>query len=103
MKQTVSLYEFTNAFHGTQYENNFTYEGLKALYTYLDELEEETGEELELDIVALCCEYTEYESLEDFRERYSSDYETMEDIENETTVIYIDAPESNGRFIAQDY
>ena len=102
MKQTVSLYEFTNAFHGTQYENNFTYEGLKALYTYLDELEEETGEELELDIVALCCDFTEYESLEEFRENYSSDYETMEDIENETTVIYIDAPESNGRFIAQD-
>ena len=103
MKQTVSLYEFTNAFHGTQYENNFTYEGLKALYTYLDELEEETGEELELDIVALCCEYTEYESLEEFRESYSSDYETMEDIENETTVIYIDEPKSNGRFIAQDF
>ena len=103
MKQTVSLYEFTNAFHGTQYENNFTYEGLKALYTYLDELEEKTGEELELDIVALCCDFTEYESLEEFRENYSSDYETMEDIENETTVIYIDAPESNGRFIAQDY
>ena len=102
MKQTVSLYEFINAFHGTQYENNFTYEGLKALYTYLDELEEETGEELELDIVALCCDFSEYESLEEFRENYSSDYETMEDIENETTVIYIDAPESNGRFIAQD-
>ena len=102
MKQTVSLYEFTNAFHGTQYENNFTYEGLKALYTYLDELEEETGEELELDIVALCCDFSEYESLEEFRENYSSDYETMQDIEAETTVIYIDEPESNGRFIAQD-
>ena len=103
MKQTVSLYEFTNAFHGTQYENNFTYEGLKALYTYLDELEEETGEELELDIVALCCDFSEYESLEEFRENYSSDYETMGDIENETTVIYIDEPKSNGRFIAQDF
>ena len=103
MKQTVNLYSFADAFHGTQYENNFTYEGLKALYTYLDELEEETGEELELDIVALCCEYTEYESLEEFRESYSSDYETMEDIENETTVIYIDEPKSNGRFIAQDF
>ena len=103
MKQTVSLYEFINAFHGTQYENNFTYEGLKALYTYLDELEEETGEELELDIVALCCDFSEYESLEEFRENYSSDYETMEDIENKTTVVYVDAPESNGRFIAQDF
>ena len=103
MKQTVSLYEFTNAFHGTQYENNFTYEGLKALYTYLDELEEKTGEELELDIVALCCDFSEYESLEEFRLNYDpADFVTMQDIEAETTVIYIDAPESNGRFIAQD-
>ena len=52
MKQSVSLCEFESAFRGSQYENNFSYEGLKALYTYLDELEEETGEELELDIVA---------------------------------------------------
>ena len=103
MKQTVSLCDFESAFRGSQYENNFSYDGLQALFNYLEEQEEETGEELELDIVALCCEYTEYESLEEFRESYSSDYETMEDIENETTVIYIDEPKSNGRFIAQDF
>lgn len=99
MKQSVSLCEFKSAFRGSQYENKFSYDGLQALFNYLEEYEEETGEELELDIVALCCDFSEYESLEEFRETYSSDYETMEDIENETTVIYI----GNGRFIAQGY
>ena len=36
----------------------FGYDALRIIFDYLEEYEENTGEELELDVVALCCEYT---------------------------------------------
>jgi hypothetical protein len=46
--------------------------------------------QIELDVIALCCDYAEYESLEEFQEDYGEDYESIEDIESATTVIPID-------------
>ena len=56
----------------------------------LEQLEDDIGEEIELDVIALCCEYAEYDSLAEFREDYGEDYNTMQDIEYHTTVIMID-------------
>ncbi len=98
MKQTINEYDFTEAFRKIR-PNNFSYVGLKALFDYLEEYEESTGEEVELDVIALCCEYSEYTDLEEFQKAYSSDYESIEDIERETTVIRID----DDSFIIQDF
>ena len=57
-----------------------------------------TGEEVELDVIALCCEYTEYENLEELQENYT-DIDSMEKLEDRTTVIKID----DDRFIIQDF
>jgi len=38
---------------------NFSYDGLGILFDYLEELESSCGEEWELDVVALCCDYSE--------------------------------------------
>jgi hypothetical protein len=65
MKQTINFSQFRDAFNGSQYQNNFSYDGKIALFDYLEELEEDTGEEIELDIIALCCDYTEYDSAFD--------------------------------------
>ncbi len=99
MKQTVSFFQFCDSFSDT-YKNNFSYEGKRALFDYLEQYEDETGEEIELDPVALCCEYSEYESLKDFQEQHSTEYESIEDIENNTQVIPIEGSE---RFIVQDF
>lgn len=61
IKQTINFSQFCDAFWDT-YKNNFTYEGKRALFDYLEEISEDTGEDIELDIVALCVEYTEYDS-----------------------------------------
>lgn len=60
MKQNVTFSDFCDSF-GDTYKNNFTYEGKKALYDYLLEYEDATGEEIELDPIALCCDYSEYD------------------------------------------
>jgi hypothetical protein len=51
---------------------------------------EDEGDQMELDVIAICCEYAEYDSLKEFQEDYSSEYESIDDIERETEVIRID-------------
>jgi hypothetical protein len=63
MKQSdLTFTEFTNAFTRMGREDQFSYDGLKALYEYLTEYEEQTGEEIELDVMALCCDYAEHDA-----------------------------------------
>ena len=97
MKKTVSLHEFRDDFHAIR-PNNFTYEGLEALYDFLEEMENDTGEELELDVIALCCDFSEYGSLDELKADYS-DYDTIEDFEERTFVI----PVSTGGYIIQAF
>ena len=87
-----------DAFQNMNREDNFTYTGLSALFDYLEECEDSTGEELELDVIALCCDFTEYEDLAEFQNNYGAEYETMDDID--TTVI--DVPGSDS-FIIQNF
>jgi len=44
----------------TSREGNFTLEGLRALFAYLEQAEEDNGREFELDPIALCCQFAEY-------------------------------------------
>ena len=104
MKQTINEYQFKDAFQECR-PNNFSYEGLTALYEYLEEYEEDTGQEMELDVIGLCCDFTEYDSLEEFQQEYYEDepkdsYKTIDEIENETIVIRIEGTEG---FIIQDF
>jgi len=89
MIQTINEYQFADAFKSIR-PDNFSYSGLKALYDYLEDYEDDTGGQIELDVIGLCCEYVEYEDLETFQEEYSREYESIEDIEQATTVIMID-------------
>jgi len=58
MKQTINFNQFYDAFQAIR-PDNFSYEGLKVLFDYFEQLEEETGIEYDLDVIAICCEYSE--------------------------------------------
>lgn len=90
MYQSITKSDFTSAFHRMNRGEQFSYKGLIALYDYLEQYEEDTGEQIELDVIAICCEYAEYESLEEFQEDYGDDYQSIDEIEQVTTVIPID-------------
>lgn len=62
MNERVSFCDFTDRFRSHDRQDQFTYDGKRALFDYLEEYEESCGEEIELDVIALCCEFTEYES-----------------------------------------
>jgi hypothetical protein len=73
MKTTVSSYDFQEAFERLR-PNNFSIEGLNVLFDYLEELDPD----MELDVIALCCDYCE-DTLEDIIHSYSIDVEDMDD------------------------
>ena len=103
MKDTINKDQFRNWFRSSeQYRRTFSYEGLSALFDYLEEMEESTGEELEFDPVALCCEYEEYDTFEEFQEEYNGEvlYPTLDDLEDYTTVIRVG---HTGSFIIQQF
>jgi predicted ArsR family transcriptional regulator len=85
MKTTVSKYDFERAFVTAGRKDQFSYEGLAVLFDYLEELEASTGEELELDVIALCCDYYE-SSTEEIIENYRIDVEGLDDDEQVDTV-----------------
>jgi hypothetical protein len=59
MKTTVSVYDFRDAFQSMGRGSHFSYQGLRILFDWLEELEASGGDELELDVVALCCDFAE--------------------------------------------
>lgn len=100
MKRTIDEYDFVKAFDDYGRGNNFSRLGRFALYDYLTEYEEETGVEIELDVIVLCCGFTEYENLQHFRANYGNDYRNMDDVMDRTHVI---THYDGERFIAQDF
>lgn len=93
----------------------WTYHGARALVEHLEELEEETGEPIELDVVAIRCDYSEYSSavdaasvLSDWEYRpdeWGADYDqdeaeehALQYLQDRTTVILF-----NGGVIVQSF
>lgn len=99
MKYTISFYQFQDAWKAHNREDSFSTPGKQALFDYFEELTEELGETIELDIIAIDSEYAEYASLKELQESYP-DIESMDDLREHTLVI--DIPDTNG-FIIQQY
>ena len=63
MKQTITENQFMDAFRDCgRYggdNDNFSYEALQLLFENFQELEQETGEEMELDPISICCDFSE--------------------------------------------
>ena len=86
MKTTVSLYDFREAFRQYDRANSFSYDGYRVLFEYLEQLGDDIGEEIELDVIALCCEYDEG-TPEDIADAYSYDLEGDDDDEKRDNLI----------------
>ena len=87
MIQTINFNQFCDGFPES-YKDNFSYEGKQALFNYLEEYEDETGEKIEYDPIAFCCEYSEYESLKELQENYT-DINSIDDLRDRTQVIMV--------------
>ena len=81
-----NVYQFREAFRLAGRMDQFSYEGLEVLFDYLEELSEDTGETIELDVVALCCEYYE-SSIEELIANYDINVSGADGDEDEIKAI----------------
>ena len=97
----VTEYNFRNTFLTSDYKNNFSYDGLTALYDYFSELEDELNESIEFDLIAIAGEYSEL-TIDELRDNYSidKDIDVIEYLQENTIVIEI---ENSDSVIIQDY
>jgi hypothetical protein len=98
MFQRITLNEFVDAFRRAGRENQFSWKAKKALFEHLEQLEEDTGDQIELDVIALCCDYQEAD-VDEIISDYGLDASSCEGdrcgavesyLENRTTVVWHD-------------
>ena len=108
MKQTVNLYDFRRAFESVR-PDQFSYEGLEVLFDSLESLSDDTGEEVELDVIALCCGFSE-STVDEIAENYTFNVSHLDGDEKTEAVMeylqehtFVAGQVSNGSIIYADF
>ena len=88
MIQTINVSDFRDAFRAYGRADQFSYEGLGALFDYLEDFD---GGGYDLDVIALCCDYSE-DSFEDIAKAYGIELSENDDeiVNREMVRDYID-------------
>lgn len=73
--QKVNFWDFKEAFRQAGRRTQFSDNGLKLLFDYLTEVAEDTGEPIEVDVVALCCDY-DVLTVSELQEQFGPDWES---------------------------
>lgn len=80
----IGFCEFCDAFRDMDRNENFSYEGKRALFDYLEQYSEDSGEPVDLDVIALCCEYYENDTDTIIREcKIDIDTDGFEDLDED--------------------
>lgn len=98
MKQSISESYFVDEIVKDEY-NSISVQGARALFDYLEEYERDSGQDIEFDLVAIRCDFSEYENLDAVLGDYDN-IKTLEDLQDNTTVIEI---EGSDRLIIQAF
>jgi hypothetical protein len=103
MKTNVNEYDFLEAFRRMNRDTQFSRGGLFALYDWLIDLEQDIEEEIELDVIALCCDFAEYDDLKEYNEAYGTAH-TDENYEEEISdYTYLITGYDENKFIIQQW
>lgn len=103
MKITINKNDFAREFEAMNRADNFSNSALDILFDYYEEIDEN----MELDVIAICCEWKEYTAEElkndygyklDYTEWLENDYvqcdsdteALVKELENKTTIIKVD-------------
>lgn len=62
-------------------QEQFSQVGIVALFEHLYDLSEETGEDIQIDVIALCCDFSEFDDITDYNEQNGTDYASWDDAE----------------------
>lgn len=84
--RNIGFCEFCDAFRDAGRAENFSYQGKRALFDYLEEYSDSMGEPVELDVIALCVEYNE-DDIATIIKEYSIDVSDAIDEEDKTDIV----------------
>ena len=79
--KTFNENDFINEFKAYNRMDNFSLNGLRILFESLEQTAIDCGFNIEMDVIALCCEYSE-ETLADIIDNYDIDVSDCIDIED---------------------
>lgn len=79
MKQTVTEYHFIDSFRAFGRESQFSVPARRALFEHFEIIEQYQDEEIELDPVGICCEWSEHSSAREAAEEYGFEPEEDDD------------------------
>ena len=96
MKTTVNFSEFRDSFQQIR-PDNFSYDGQKILFNYFEEYEESTGEEIDFDVIAICCDFSE-DSFQNIADQYGIELDADEDEDGQKQQV-IDYLQSEGAYV----
>ena len=90
MKHTLSTLEAATLLYNDEFAD-WSRGGAMALVEHLEQFEEDTGESIEFDPIAIRCDYSEYDSALEAAEQYTDECNNeetaLEFLEENTTVI----------------
>ena len=101
MKRTLTTYDIAHELLQDDYAA-WTRSGAQALAEYLEEMEEDSGEEIELDVVAIRCDFSEYVSLEDWAANYGLEEDSLDDAHEDREDNIRSFIQDNGQLIEFD-
>lgn len=83
IKETVNDSRFTDVLMSDEYAH-WSYGATKALHDYYEQLSEDIGEDIELDRVAIRCDWNEYASALECVKEYNPEYAQNVLVDDET-------------------
>ena len=96
--KTISRTDFYDAFHRANRGDQFSCEALDALYDHLVKMCESQKTSYKLDVIALCREFSEYESGMELFKEYP-EYLTLDEINDNTLLLEL----PNGGYLIQKF
>ena len=89
MYTLINQSSFVDAFRNMGRGDQFSHAGKIALFEYLEELDESSFDKvgIEIDVIALCCEFSEYDNMDDLNKQEGSEYQNRREIEYDTQVV----------------
>tara|TARA_R100000278_G_scaffold109064_1_gene85986 strand:+ start:202 stop:564 length:363 start_codon:yes stop_codon:yes gene_type:complete len=82
----IDVVEESSFVHTMAQENHgFSRDGASALYWYLEDISQGSGQDILMDPIAIRCDFSEYNDFEDLKNDYS--VESIEELQEQTSVI----------------
>ena len=97
---TMTASDIRNELMADEYAG-WSYEGAGAIASYLEDLSDDLGEDIQFNRVDIRCEYSEYRTIADYNAAYDEDNEDWDDVED--VVATFDGPDDELSAIVRDH